>query len=104
MKAELTLPPEIADLIADKVIEKLHHILSGNEKHDRYMTTKELAKYLGLAYSTIANNKKYLPHTYLNGTPLFKQSEIDTYLQQFSVKPKLKKKNQKFIELFNGKR
>ena len=88
MKAELTLPAELVDLIADRVIEKLRPILSGNCRADKYMTTKELAKYLGLAYSTIANNKRYLPHTYLNGTPLFKRSEIDTYLIQYSVTPK----------------
>lgn len=104
MKIELTIPQELIDLIADKVIEELKPLLSGNGKADKYMTTKELAEYLGLRYSTIASNKKYLPHTYFNGTPLFKQSEIDTYLQQFRVKPNDKKKNQKFAELFKGRR
>ncbi|MBT9168962.1 MAG: hypothetical protein DDT19_02314 [Syntrophomonadaceae bacterium] len=100
MKAELTLPQELVNEIADKVIERLKPLLSVTGKADRYMTTKELTKYLGLAYSTIANNKKYLPHTYLNGTPLFKQSEIDAYLEQFKVRP-VSKKNTKFAELFN---
>lgn len=94
---------EAADIqaIGDYVLEKLRPLIADNGKHDKYMTTKELAEYLGLAYSTIANNKKYLPHTFLNGTPLFKQSEIDAYLEQYRVKPKEKKKNQKFTELFN---
>lgn len=90
--------------IASAVVELVRPLLNGNGKDDKYMTTKELAAYLGLAYSTIANNKRYLPHTFLNSTPLFKKTEIDTYLQQFSVKPKEKKKNQKFAELFNGRR
>jgi hypothetical protein len=104
VKAELTLPQELVNEIADKIIQKLMPLISGNGKQDKYMTTKELASYLGLAYSTIANNKKYLPHTYMNGTPLFKQSEIEAYLEQYKVKPKDKQKNQKFKELFNNKR
>lgn len=103
MKA--TLEPEDIQAIGDYVIEKLRPLLAGNGKAaDKYMTIKELAEYLGLAYSTIANNKKYLPHTYLNGTPLFKQSEIDIYLEQYRIKPKEKKRNQRFSELFNGRR
>lgn len=102
MKAHLE--PEDIQAIASEVVEMLRPLIAGNGKADRYMTTKELAEYLGLAPSTIANNKKYLPHTFLNSTPLFKQSEIDAYLQQFRVKPKEKKKNQKFTELFNSRR
>lgn len=98
------LEPHDIEAIALKVVELLKPVLPGNGKDDKYMTTKELAKYLGLAYSTIANNKKYLPHTYLNGTPLFKLSEIDAHLEQYNVTPKEKKKNQKFAELYNGKR
>lgn len=105
MKAELTFSPELVDLIADRVIEKLKPLLTGNGVNDdRYLTTKELAKYLGVAYSTVANNKKYLPHTYFNSIPLFKKSDIDNLLQQSSIKPNGKEKNQKFKELFNSKR
>lgn len=99
-----TLEPEDIKAIASEVAQLIRPMLTGNGKADKYMTTKELAEYMGLAYSTIANNKKYLPHTFLNSTPLFKQSEIDAYLQQFSVKPKSNNKNQKFIKLFNDKR
>lgn len=97
---------EEADIanIAHAVVNLLRPIISVNISEDKYMTMKELATYIGLAYSTIANNKKYLPHTYLNGTPLFKKSDIDAFLEQYKVKPKIKKKNQKFEELFNGKR
>ena len=97
------LEPEDIQAIVNGVIEKLKPIIAVHGKHDKYMTTKELAGYMGLAYSTIANNKKHLPHTYLNGTPLFKQSDIDAFLDQFRVKPKEKKKNQKFTELFTGR-
>ena len=68
------------------------------------MNTKQLAEHLGLAYSTIANNKKYLPHFYFNGTPLFKKSEIDNLLERHRVTPKAKKENQSFHALFNSKR
>ena len=98
------LEAEDIKAIASAVVEMLKPHVFGNGKHDRYLTTKELAKYLGLAPSTIANNKKYLPHTYLNSTPLFKKSEIDAYLEQYRVKPKEKKKNQKFVDIFKGKR
>lgn len=99
-----TLEPEDIQAIAGAVAELIRPMLAGNDRVDKYMTIKELAEYLGLAYSTIANNKRYLPHTYLNGTPLFKQSEIDAYLEQYRSKPKEKKRNQRFSELFNGRR
>ncbi len=48
MKAELTLPQELVDLIADKVIEKLKPLLSGNGRHedDTLMTIDEAASFL----------------------------------------------------------
>lgn len=97
--------PEDISQITAKIIETIRPLLQGNGKAsaDKYLTMKELAAYTGLAYSTIANNKKYLPHTYLNGTPLFKRSEIDAFLEQFRVKPKQRRNNQRFAELFKGK-
>lgn len=98
-----TLESEDIQAVVQAVVEAIRPLLL-DKKADKYMTMKELAAYTGLAYSTIANNKKHLPHTYLNGTPLFKQSEIDAFLEQFKVKPKQKRNNQRFAELFNGKR
>jgi hypothetical protein len=100
----VTLEAEDIQTIAEAVVEAIRPMLSNGNKADKYMTMKELAAYTGLAYSTIANNKKYLPHTYLNGTPLFKQSEIDEYLSRFRVKAKEKRRNQRFAELFRSKR
>lgn len=94
------LEPEDIESIAQAVVEKLRPLLN-TSNDDRYMTMRQLANYLGIGYSTVANNKKYLPHTYLNSTPLFKKSEIDAFLEQYKVKPT---KNQRFIELLNGKR
>ena len=103
MKTELE--PQDIEAIAQRVLELLKPYLSSNGKSDdKYINTKKLAEHLGLAYSTIANNKKYLPHFYFNGTPLFKKSEIDNLLERHRVTPKEKKKNQNFHALFNCKR
>ncbi|MBA4349610.1 MAG: hypothetical protein C0415_06465 [Thermodesulfovibrio sp.] len=48
MKAELTLSPELVEQIADKVIEKLKPLLSGNGKHeDDILTIEQASKLLG---------------------------------------------------------
>jgi hypothetical protein len=49
VKAELTLPLEIVDLIADRVIEKLKPCLFSNGRHDpqdTIFTPETLAEYL----------------------------------------------------------
>ncbi|RJQ54523.1 MAG: DNA-binding protein [Nitrospiraceae bacterium] len=89
MKAELTLPPELIDLIADRIIEKLKPVISGNNNHvadDRFMTVKQLSQYIGLSTQWIHNNLKDIPHLNLGNKPLFKKSEIDLYLEQFRKK------------------
>lgn len=50
MKAELTLPPELVDEIADKVIEKLKPLLpdSNGREDDKLMTIVEVAQFLNL--------------------------------------------------------
>lgn len=93
------LEQEDIEAIARRVVELIKPLIETGDRPDKYMTMKELAQYLGVAYSTIANNKKKLPHTYLNGTPLFKKSEIDAYLQQFAVKPE---RGRKFNERMEG--
>lgn len=48
MKAELTLPPELVDLIADKVIEKLKPLLAGNGKQeDEILSIEQASELLG---------------------------------------------------------
>lgn|GEM_PF-2671944 len=91
MKAELSLPPELVDLIADKVIEKLKPIIVGNGKHeagDKLFNVKQLADYIGMSTQWIYNNKSKLPHMNINNKPLFRKSEIDTWLESFRVKQK----------------
>jgi excisionase family DNA binding protein len=46
VKAELTLPPELVDLIADRVIEKLKPLLTGNGKQDDEILSIEQASNL----------------------------------------------------------
>jgi excisionase family DNA binding protein len=49
LKADLTLPAELVDLIADKVIERLKPIIGRNSKHDAedtLMTIDETAEFL----------------------------------------------------------
>lgn len=82
MKAELTLPEEFVDLIADRVIEKLKPFLSGNgNSGDRLFTVKQLSEYLGLSRQWIYNNKRKLEPEYLNGKPLFRLSKINAMLK-----------------------
>lgn len=105
MRAELLISDELISELVSRLIKELRPLFHDAESQDdRYMTMKELSEYLGVAYSTIANNKKYLPHYYFNGTPLFKKSEIDRYLSQFKREPAKKPKNRHFEEVFNGKR
>jgi len=48
LKAELTLPPELVEQIADKVIEKIKPMFSCNCKHeDDILTIEQASKLLG---------------------------------------------------------
>ncbi len=88
MKAELTLPQELVDLIADKVIEKLKPVISGNGKHDpddRWFNIKQLSNYIGMSIQWIYNNKNKLPHSNINNKPLFRKSEVDRWLESCRV-------------------
>lgn len=105
MKAEFLISDEFVSELANRLIKELRPLFHDMENQDdRYMTMKELSEYIGVSYSTIANNKKYLPHYYFNGTPLFKKSEIDRYLSRFKREPVKKPKNKHFDEVFKGKR
>ena len=88
MKAELTLPQELVEAIADKVIEKLKPVIAGNGRHvpdDRWFNVKELAEYISMSSQWIYNNKNNLPHVNINSKPLFKKSDIDLWLESFRV-------------------
>ena len=94
MKAELTLPPELVDLIADKVIEKLRPIVTDNGKHeteDKIFDKKGLSEYLKLSQSTI--NKlivnKQIPYFKIqpgqSGGVRFHKRDIDKWRQRHTI-------------------
>ena len=86
MKAELTLPPELVDLIADKVIEKLKPLLSGNGKSedDVIFDVEGLAQYLKVkkqwVYEKVHNSG--IPYYKVGKYPRFRKSKIDEWLQK----------------------
>lgn len=92
MKAELTLPQELVDLIAEKVIEKLKPIIAGNgngngDLRDRWFNVKQLSEYISMSPQWIYNNKSKLLHVNINNKPLFRKSEVDRWLESFRVNP-----------------
>lgn len=90
LKADLTLPPELVDEIADKVFEKLEPLIVGNSRHnteDRVFTVAQLSEYIGLSKQWIYNNKKNIPHFNRKRKPLFRKSEIDRWLETFKKEP-----------------
>lgn len=92
MKAELTLPPELVELIADKIIEKLKPLILNNDRpqgEDRIFTVGQLSEYIGLSKQWIYNNKKEDPHFNRRRKPLFRKSEINRWLETFKKEPGL---------------
>ena len=83
------LEPQDIEAIAQRVAEILRPQLTGMQHvpDERYMNVKQLANYTGMSSSWIYNNKKSLPHRNLGGKPLFRKSEIDTWLEQYRVQP-----------------
>ena len=93
MKAELTLPPELVDQIADKVIERLKPLLSGNGKHeeDIVFDKKALSSYLKLSESTINKlvSNKQIPHFKIHqgqsGGVRFYKRDIDKWIARHTI-------------------
>ena len=88
MKAELTLPSELVDSIADRVIEKLRPLLSGNGKdeiEDTLMTIEETAQFLKTSKGQIYQWTNNSAHG-LNDVPFLKAGR----LLRFSKKAILK--------------
>jgi len=88
MKAELTLPSELVDSIADRVIEKLRPLLSGNGKdeiEDTLMTIEETAQFLKTSKPQIYQWTNNSAHG-LNDFPFLKAGR----LLRFSKKAILK--------------
>jgi excisionase family DNA binding protein len=98
LKAELSFPPELIDMIADRVIEKLLPVLQGGGQgpQDKLLTVKELSDYTGLSRQWVYNNKRYLPHVNINRKPLFRRSEIDQWLKEYKQGSKANKQKPGF--------
>ena len=73
MKAELTLPPELVEEIADKVTERLKPLLSDSKK--------------GKAEDTIFDVLKEIPHFHVGKYLRFKKSVIDKWIETQAVRP-----------------
>lgn len=90
MKAELTLPSELADLIADKVMEKLTPFLNGkSDTEDCILTPETLSKYLCVDLTWVYRqvSDKTIPF-FKNGKYLrFKKSSIDKYISSHERQP-----------------
>lgn len=90
LKAELTLPPELVDLIADKVIEKLRPLLNGNGKAsepDIIFDVPGLAEYLQVSSKWIYERTQFkeIPYIKVKGLLRFRKKDIDKWLSSNSI-------------------
>ena len=93
MKIEIDLPPEIIDLIADRVIEKIKPLLSVKEnrekEQDEIFNIRSLSYYLKVSNKWINEliRANEIPYTKIKGQIRFKKSEIDKWYRKHSVMP-----------------
>ena len=62
MKAELTFPPELVELIADRVVEKLKPLLQPQQADDEILSLDEVSKLIGKSKDQLyqwVNNSKH---------------------------------------------
>ena len=74
--------------IADQVFQRLQPVLAenvSNESNDRLFTKKQLSEYIGLSVSWVSNNKHRLPQYNIGDKPLYRKSEIDTWIESHRV-------------------
>ncbi len=94
MKAELTIPQELVDLISDKVVEKLlpqvkEH--NGNTVGDAVFDKKGLSEYLKVSASTVNKlvSNKQIPHFKINhgqsGGVRFYKRDIDKWIAKQTI-------------------
>jgi excisionase family DNA binding protein len=81
------LEEEDIQAIAAAVVEKLRPFSSGvqHDTSDRWLTVKKLSEYMGMSLQWIYNNKHSLPYVNMGDKPLFRKSEMDTWLEQYRV-------------------
>ena len=90
MKAELTLPPELVEEIADKVIERLKPLLSDSKKsktEDIIFDVRGLTEYLRVSKQWIYERTylKEIPHIKKQGLLRFRKSDIDKWLDSDKI-------------------
>lgn len=89
MKAELTLPPELVDEIADKVIEKLKPLIAhtGKSEDDVIFDVKGLSKYLHVSEKWIYGRTQFkeIPYQKIKGLLRFRKRDIDKWLSSHNV-------------------
>ena len=71
---------QIADVVSEKVLERLKPILSQQGQSNKIMNVKELAEYLGQKPSWVYSHIRMIPHTKKGGLLMFKKSCIDKWL------------------------
>ena len=92
MKAELTLPQELVEDIADKVIEKLKPIMACNGKNEDVIFDKKgLAEYLNMSESTVNKllSNKQIPFFKIqqgqSGGVRFFKRDIDRWIHKNTI-------------------
>lgn len=91
MKAELNIPQELVDQIADRVVEKLKTLVIANTKcdYDSILNVKGLAAYLNIDENWIyqRTRKHEIPFIKKGKYCVFRKSVIDAWLNQDAVNP-----------------
>jgi len=89
LKAELIIPEELVNQIADKVFDKLKPLISGNGKHedDVIFDVRGLAEYLKVSTKWIYERTQFkeIPYQKIKGLLRFRKKDIDRWLNSHSV-------------------
>jgi excisionase family DNA binding protein len=89
LKAELLIPEELVNQIADKVFDKLKPLISGNGKHedDVIFDVRGLAEYLKVSTKWIYERTQFkeIPFKKIKGLLRFRKRDIDKWLDSYNV-------------------
>jgi len=91
MEVRFTLPPELIDQIAQRVVELLRPLLPGNGKAepDTIFTPETLAEYLQVDTSWVYKqvSLKAIPYFKTGKYTRFRKSAIDKWIETQTVRP-----------------
>lgn len=89
MKAEFSIPQEIVDLIADRVVQKMLPILETFHAPDHYMNVDELSELIGKSKGQIyqwvdraSHGLSDFPYNKAGRSLRFSRKEIDHWLRK----------------------